>query len=35
MISLKRQKGVDDYILEDFSVQQKEYIVKELYPSLK
>lgn len=30
-----RFKGNDDFLLEDFSETQKEFIIKELYPSLK
>jgi hypothetical protein len=28
-------QGVDDFLLTDFTENQREYIVKELYPSLK
>ena len=30
-----RFKGNEDFLLEDFSENQKEFIIKELYPSLK
>lgn len=31
----KRFQGVDDFLLSDFSEAQREFIVKEVYPSLR
>lgn len=31
----KRFQGVDDVLLSDFNEAQREFIVKELYPSLR
>jgi hypothetical protein len=31
----RKVPGIDDYLLEDISSLQKEYIIKELYPLLK
>jgi len=32
---IRKIPGIDDFLLEDISTAQKEYIIKELYPSLK
>jgi hypothetical protein len=32
---VRKIPGIDDFLLEDLSLIQKEYIIKELYPLLK
>ena len=33
--TVRKTPGIDDYLLEDISEVQREYIIKELYPLLK